>query len=466
MGGNVHASGIGANPRIPPRNAVILWTFCPMGRASCRGRPSAHVRTELPRRVAGGGAGGKAACWSRSLFSPVPPPPTKRASTRITCAPHTAPFLRAELEALGWGGEPEGGRAFQEEHPTYLQVGATLEQAMELALRLRTATHVMWQLARFRCPSPKALYKEVAAYPWEDLIPARDGSITIRSHADTPTIDNQMYPALVAKDAICDRMVKKTGARPDAGPDRRGVVLSLYWKDDRAAVFLNVNARSLSNRGYRHLPHAAPMRETLAAAVLLGAGYDGTTPLVNPMCGSGTLAIEAALIATNRAPGLLRPDYAVTKTAWDVQDLWQSVRTRVRKSGGASAPPIVASDHDPRAVEAARKNAQAAGVDHLIRFVECDFRATPIPDGPGHVILNPEYGQRMGDEAELGETYAAIGDFFKQRCPGWTGHVFTGSPHLAKRIGLRAGRRLPFHNGGIECRLLTFDLYEGARAPA
>lgn len=406
-------------------------------------------------------------------FPPVPtPPPTKRSSTRITCAPHTAPILRAELQALGWGGERGSGTEFQEEHPTYLQVGATLEQAMELALRLRTATHVMWQLARFRCPSPKALYTEIAAYPWEDLIPPQ-GYLTIRAHADTPTIDNQMYPALVAKDAVCDRMTKKTGARPDAGPDRRGVVLSLYWKDDRAALFLNINAQSLASRGYRHLPGAAPMRETLAAAVLLAAGYDGTTPFVNPMCGSGTLAIEAALIATGRAPGLLRPDYAITKTNWDIEALWQSVRARVKKpvarlaepgSSGSSPPPIIATDHDPQAIYAAKKNAQAAGVDHLIRFIECDFRQTPIPSQPGHILLNPEYGERMGDAAELEPTYAAIGDFFKQSCPGWTGHVFTGSPHLAKRIGLKPSRKQPFLNGTIECRLLTFTLYTGSRS--
>ena len=424
------------------------------------------------------------------------PPPTKRASTRIACATHSAPVLRAELEALGWGGE---GMEFQEEHPTYLQVGATLEQAMELALRLRTATQVMWQLARFRCPSPKALYKEVAAYPWEDLFhppPHPDAYLTIRAATDTPTIDNQMYPALVVKDAICDRMVKKTGARPDAGPERRGIVLSLYWKDDRAALFLNINAQSLSNRGYRHLPGAAPMRETLAAATLLAAGYDGSTPLVNPMCGSGTLAIESALIATNRAPGLLRPDYAITKTNWDINDLWQSTRARVKKEGArpsglplpppagegrgegsstyptssssysppaSSSPhPIIATDHDPMALHAARKNAQAAGVEHLIKFIECDFRQTPIPRAPGHIILNPEYGERMGDAAELEATYAAIGDFFKQSCPGWTGHVFTGSPALAKCIGLKPARKRPFMNGPIECRLLTFELYTGS----
>lgn len=413
----------------------------------------------------------------------MPPPPTKRASTRIACATHSAPVLRTELEGLGWG---QPGQEFQEEHATYLQVGATLEQAMELALRLRTATQVMWQLARFRCPSPKALYKEVAAYPWEDLFhppPHPDAYLTIRASTDTPTIDNQMYPALVVKDAICDRMVKKTGARPDAGPERRGIVLSLYWKDDRAALFLNINAQSLSNRGYRHLPHTAPMRETLAAATLLAAGYDGSTPLVNPMCGSGTIAIEAALIATNRAPGLLRPDYAITRTNWDINDLWQSTRARIKREGAvpapspsgtgfqpvsspSSPPPIIATDHDPLALHAARKNAQAAGVDHLIKFIECDFRQTPIPQTPGHIILNPEYGERMGDATELEDTYAAIGDFFKQSCPGWTGHVFTGSPQLAKRIGLKPARKRPFMNGPIECRLLTFQLYTGSNREA
>lgn len=133
-------------------------------------------------------------------------------------------------------------------------------------------------------------------------------------------------------------------------------------------------------------------------------------------------------------------------------------------SSSSSPPPIIATDHDPQALYAAKKNAQAAGVDHLIRFVECDFRQTPIPSQPGHILLNPEYGERMGDEAELESTYAAIGDFFKQSCPGWTGHVFTGSPHLAKRIGLKPARKQPFLNGTIECRLLTFDLYQGSRS--
>jgi len=213
------------------------------------------------------------------------------------------------------------------------------------------------------------------------------------------------------------------------------------------------------------------MRETTPAAVLLGAGYDGTTPLVNPMCGAGTLAIEAALIATNRAPGLLRAGYAFQHTRLHDEHAWQEARRRAHKQTRSDGvPPIVATDHDPRAIDAARKNAKVAGVDHLIDFRVCDFRETPVPEtrddgSPAHVILNPEYGERLGDPRELESVYAAIGDFFKQRCPGWRCHVFTGSRELAKKIGLRPARRRPFMNAQIECRLLSYDVYAGSRSP-
>ncbi|MFK7885146.1 MAG: class I SAM-dependent RNA methyltransferase [Phycisphaerales bacterium] len=381
---------------------------------------------------------------------------TKRSTARIACAPFTVPVLRAELDAFGF--------AIQGEHPTGVEIGASIEECMSLALRLRSATHVMWQLTRFRCPSPKALYREVGSFPWEQVI-AVDGYFSIRAAADTPTIDNEMYPALVTKDAIADRFVKKFGRRPDAGAERSGVCLNLYWKGDRAAVFLNINGNPLSHRGYRKLPHQAPMRETLAASAVLASGYDGTTPFVNPMCGSGTLAIEAALIATNRAPGLLRSDYAVLKTELDFDDAWKKARVdakAVSKSG--DVPLIVATDRDPVAIEAAEKNARVAGVEQLIQFDVCEFIDTEMPEDPGHILLNPEYGERLGITDELIDTYGDIGDFFKQHCKGWTGHVFTGSSELAKKIGLRASRKQPFMNGPIECRLLSFEIFDGARA--
>ncbi len=378
----------------------------------------------------------------------------KKRLTRVTCSQHITPYLRQEVAALGF--------EIQDEDFAGVHIGATLDDCMRLNLHLRTALHVMWLLKRFRCPSPKALYTHVASFAWEELIP-NDSFFTVTSTVDNPKITNSMYPNLVLKDAIVDRIQKHTGARPDSGSDRSKIVIHLYWKDDRAWIYLNTNGRRLANRGYRKMPHAAPMQETLAAAVLLAAGYDGTTPLVNPMCGSGTLAIEAALIATGRAPGLLRTQYSFMHTKLHDENAWRTIRNEARKQGRSQLPPpIVASDIDPHALVAARKNALTAGVEQLIEFVECDFAETPLPDQPGIVILNPEYGERLGEMESLEPTYARLGDFFKQSCPGWKGYVFTGNRELSKRIGLRASRRIPFMNAKIECRLLEYELYQGS----
>ena len=378
----------------------------------------------------------------------------KKRLTRITCSQHVTPYLRQEVIALGF--------EIQDEDYAGVHIGATLDDCMRLNLHLRTALHVMWLLKRFRCPSPKALYTHVASLAWEELI-SNDSFFTVTSNVDNPKITNSMYPNLVLKDAIVDRISKRTGARPDSGSDRSKIVIHLYWKDDRAWIYLNTNGRRLANRGYRKMPHAAPMQETLAAAVLMAAGYDGTTPLVNPMCGSGTLAIEAALIATGRAPGLLRTSSSLMHTKLHDEDAWRTIRNEARKqSRSQPPPPIVASDIDPRALVAARKNAQTAGVEQLIEFVECDFAQTPLPNQTGIVILNPEYGERLGEMDALETTYARLGDFFKQSCPGWKGYVFTGNRDLSKHIGLRASRRIPFMNAKIECRLLEYELYQGS----
>ncbi|UCD76538.1 MAG: hypothetical protein JSV91_06355 [Phycisphaerales bacterium] len=383
---------------------------------------------------------------------------TKKRLTRITCSPHLAPYLRQEVTSLGF--------EVQEEDHASVHVGATLPDCMRLNLQLRTALHVLWLLKRFRCPSPKALYTHIASFPWEELI-ANDSYFSVTSTVEHPKITNSMYPNLVVKDAIVDRITKHTGRRPDSGSDRSRIVIHLYWKDDRALVYLNTNGRRLADRGYRKMPHTAPMQETLAAAVLMAAGYDGSSPLANPMCGSGTLAIEAALIAAGRAPGLLRSNFSFMHTKLHDEHAWKSIRVEARKQAASRPPaPIVASDIDPRALTAARKNAQTAGVEHLIDFVECDFADTPLPDlpGAGIVIMNPEYGERLGQMSALEPLYGRIGDFFKQRCPGWKGCVFTGNRDLSKRIGLRASRRIPFMNAHIECRLLEYDLYAGSRA--
>jgi putative N6-adenine-specific DNA methylase len=212
------------------------------------------------------------------------------------------------------------------------------------------------------------------------------------------------------------------------------------------------------------MPLKAPMQETLASAVILGTGWKGDGNFVNPMCGSGTLAIEAALIGLNRAPGSLRNNFGFMHLRGFEESSWRALHRKARAEVKHRLDEkIVVTDISQEAVLAAEKNAATAGVKQWMEFRRCDFFETPIPEGGGVVVLNPEYGQRLGEKEELEETYKRIGDFFKKKCKSYTGYILTGNLDLAKRVGLRAKRRIPFFNGDIECRLLEYELYEGTR---
>lgn len=372
---------------------------------------------------------------------------------RVTCAPLVTPYLQSEAEELGYAPEAV--------HESFIDLRGTLRDAMRLNLHLRTALAVLYFLHEFPCGGPEDLYDGVHAFPWEALI-SPSGYVSVDARGDHPSMRRWTFANQKVKDAIVDRILERTGARPDSGPDRRGIVINAFWRGERCQVFLNTSGAKLSDRGYRRIPHSAPMQETLAAAVLRAAGYDGADPLINPMCGSGTLAIEAALIATGRPPGLLRAEYGMMRVLDFPAAAWADARRIAAKQRRDTPPaPIVASDHDPRAIEAARANAATAGVDRLIEFHVCDFADTPLRGEGGHVIVNPEYGERLGQVDALARVYERIGDFFKQRCAGRVGYVFTGNRELAKRIGLRPRRRIPFYNARIECRLYEFELYAG-----
>ena len=275
-----------------------------------------------------------------------------------------------------------------------------------------------------------------------------------------------MFVNMRIKDAIVDRINRERSHRPDSGPRTDRTVIQAYWAEGKCRLSLSISGRKLSDRGYRKLPFKAPMRETIAAAVLMEAGYDGTRPLIVPMCGSGTIAIEAALMATHRAPGLLRSAFGVQHLATFEPALWQSERAAAQALKTKTNPAIiVASDISPEAVDAARKNAVTAGVDHLIDFHVCDFADTPMPtlnDECGTIILHGEYGERLGDRDELMTTYARIGDFLKQECGGWSAYVFT-SREFSGAVGLKPAQRTPFEHGGMDCRLLRFEVYAGSR---
>lgn len=380
----------------------------------------------------------------------------ERSVIRIGCGRELSDVLAEEVESLGF--------TVKDRDRAGVEIAGSLRDAMRLMFELRTAGSIAYLLKHFRCPSTKALARHIESYPWENVI-APDGYLTVTSFVRHPSVNNSMYPNLLVKDAIVDRMTKREGRRPDSGPTRQGVVVHVHWVGDRCRVFLDLAGRRLADRGYRKRPHAAPVQETLAASILRIAGYDGTKPFVDPMCGSGTFAIEAALIAAGRPPGLLRHAFAIQSLRGFDDDAIRSLRAELKKSARAPAgepPRIVAGDIDPAAVEAARANAMTAGVEQLIRFKTGDFEDVPLPAEPGVMVMNPEYGLRLGDEEQLLATYQRIGDFLKQRCPGWRAFILTGNLALGKRIGLRPSRRIPIWNADVECRLLAFDLWTGA----
>jgi 23S rRNA G2445 N2-methylase RlmL len=372
----------------------------------------------------------------------------------ITCPKGLAPYLGRELTAMGL--------PIIEETAAGIATSGDLNDTMALNLTLRTAHRVLWLLRSFEARDPEELYNELSGIEWESYID-EDEYLSVHSSVDTPTINNPLFANVKCKDAIVDRIKLKRGKRPDSGPDMTGAVVFLYWRDEKCSVYLDTSGEPLARRGYRKIPLKAPMQETLAAGVIAATGWDGRTNLVNPMCGSGTIAIEAALIALNRAPGILRSNFGFMHIKGYDETGWEELRTKTKAAAHKTLDAkIIATDNNPAAIQAARNNAATAGVEHLIEFDVCDFSDTRMPEG-GIVILNPEYGERLGRVSQLENIYKEIGDFFKQKCKGHTGYVFTGNPDLAKKIGLRAKRRTVFFNSNIECRLLEYELYEGSR---
>jgi len=374
----------------------------------------------------------------------------------ITCAKGISPYLKNEIMVLGF--------PVLEEKTLGIFTRGTFNDTISLNMQLRTGLRVLYQLDEFYAQTPDELYDHLYKINWEDYI-FEDGYISVTSSVSTESIKDFRYANLKCKDAIVDRIQQKCSRRPDSGPDRDKAVIFLYWKEDECAIFLDTTGEPLSKRGYRKIPMKAPMQETLAAAVILATGWNGNGPFINPMCGSGTLAIEAALIALNKAPGLLRHNYGFMHFKQYDKELYKSIRQNLRSKVKKTLDfDILATDNDPKAVAASKKNAMTAGVEHLINFQVCDFAKTPIQEqGGGIIVLNPEYGIRLNEEKDLSGIYKGSGDFFKNKCTGYRGYIFTGNLTLAKKVGLKTTRRLTFYNGSIECRLLEYELYEGTK---
>jgi putative N6-adenine-specific DNA methylase len=381
-----------------------------------------------------------------------------KAPITITCHKRLTPYLHQEVEELGFN--------IEDSFFNGLRLSGTIDDCIKLNLNLRCAGQVLYSLKQFEAINADAIYAELVTYAWEDIL-IHNGYFSVTSSVLNDTINNRMYANIRVKDAIVDRLREKTGLRPPTGSELKGAVIHLFWKNEEAEIFVDTSGDSLTRHGYRKIPGRAPMLEALASAAIMATRWDRKSPFINPMCGSGTIAIEAALIATNTRPGLFRLNYAFMHLkGYDEEVYLHEMELLDKQIIEVPGLRIIATDHSEIAIKNARKNAVAAGVADMIEFAVCDFAGTEVPEGgAGVMFMNPEYGERLGEESELEITYARIGDFMKQKCKGYFGYVFTGNLELAKKIGLKAKRRIEFYTGTIDCRLLEYELYEGTRKP-
>jgi putative N6-adenine-specific DNA methylase len=368
-----------------------------------------------------------------------------------TCARGIEPVLAAELHDLGAAdvAPGRGGVAFAGDK-------ALLYRAN---LWLRTAIRVLRPILEAVATTPDELYAAVRSLDWARYL-TPEHTLAVDCNVRDSHLTHSKYAALRTKDAICDQFVERFGRRPSVDVDEPMVGLNLHIYRDQAVLSLESSGESLHKRGYRPVLTRAPLNEALAAALILSTGWKGDTAFADPLCGSGTLPIEATWIAINRPPGLTRRRFGFQ--GWMDFDvaLWTRLRDEARRGvRNHLAAPIVGSDERRDAMEFSRNNARAAGVGHLTIFERKELHNFRPPSGPpGTLLCNPPYGERLGEENELRGLYRELGEVFHQHCRGWTAFVFTGNAALAREIGLTPAEQVPLFNGKIPCRLLRFDL--------
>ena len=368
------------------------------------------------------------------------------------------PLLADELRALGAGNVKE------------TRAGVTFDGDLALAYRVclwsRVANRVLLPLAQFPAPTPEVLYAGVRGIDWAEHLD-QNGTLAVDFNSYRSAITHTHYGALKVKDAIVDQFRERTGVRPSVETNEPDVRINVYVHADVASLSIDLSGESLHRRGYRVDTVTAPLKENLAAAILLRAGWPAIAraggALVDLMCGSGTLPIEAALIASDSAPGLDRTYYGFLRWRGHDAAIWETLlaEARARRAAGiTNLPSIRGYDSDPAAVRVALGNVERAGFTgavHIERRYLADCRSEHV-ERAGLVVVNPPYGERLGEESELPGLYRVLGEVLKCCYEGWRAAVFTGNPELGKVMGLRAHKMHVLYNGAIECKLLHFEV--------
>jgi len=331
-------------------------------------------------------------------------------------------------------------------------------------LHSRIATRVLWRVAHARYDAEPDVYKAAFDAPWHEWF---DPSRTIRVYvtAIQSPLRSLDYITIHIKDAVCARFVQERGERPSVDTKSPDVRIHAFLDARTVTLYLDTSGEPLFKRGYRGASTEAPLKENLAAGILRLTGWRPGTPLLDPMCGSGTFLLEAAQVALNIAPGGTR-EFGFEKLKWHQPAFWSRLRAEARGRQLPVQPcEIYGSDLSSAELQAARRNLVGAGLEKAVRLKQADVLTLAAPAPAGVLVSNPPYGVRLGDQARLAELYPRLGDALKRAFTGWDCYLLSADPQLAKLIGLRTSRRVPLFNGPLECRLLQYRMVAGGLEP-
>jgi putative N6-adenine-specific DNA methylase len=365
--------------------------------------------------------------------------------------------LEQELQGLGIASttSTEGGVAFQ----------APWSSLYLVNLQSRIASRVLWQVGQALYRSEEDIYRMAYALPWSDwFLPSH--TIKVKVSARNCPLTSLDFVTLRIKDAICDKFLSIRHRRPSVDTRHPHIRIDAFLDATTITLYLDTSGEPLFKRGHRIQTAEAPLRENLAAGLLRLAGWTPHDVLLDPMCGSGTIPLEAALIARRIAPGQAR-SFAFERLLIHDAKQWGHLREMARLHQLAEVPaPIYASDHDPVCVKLAQRTFQGAGVAIDIRLRQSDILELTPPAEQGIMVINPPYGVRLSQPEKLDAFYPRLGDCMKQRFAGWRAYVFTGDRRVPKLIGLSPSKRIPLFNGSLECRLYEFRIVEGSMRKA
>jgi len=359
-------------------------------------------------------------------------------------------LLLQELSSLGGKDlkETPGGVAFS----------GTWETCYRANLWSRIASRVLWKVGDFQYKNETDLYEAAKAVDWTQYF-AVQNKIRVNVTAQKSPLKSLEFATLKVKDAVCDRFREKLGSRPDVDRASPDVRIHVYLEEDKGILYLDTSGDALFKRGWRMDIAEAPIRENLAAGIIMLSGWKFDQPLLDPMCGGGTLLSEAAAMARGRAPGAKR-SFGFEKLRIFDSKLWE--RIKKERTIEPVEPRLYGSDTDPEALQAARRNLGAAGVERWVKLEQSDVLQRAAPESAGVLVANPPYGERIGSAEELAAFYPELGHALKKRFAGWNCFFFTADFRLAKLIRLQPSRRTPLWNGSLECRLYEFRVISGS----